>query len=105
MKKDLNKAELMLKENQEKMWDQERVKERKENQATDEISSYSSNLCVSDQQNFSLLHSSFHRNLKADSPTTPDFKQRRNTNDGIQKFIGLEFSVPNLEDDKLSQRS
>ena len=63
MKKDLNKAELMLKENQEKMWDQERVKERKENQATDEISSYSSNLCVSDQQNFSLLYSSFHRNL------------------------------------------
>ena len=49
MKKDLNKAELMLKENQEKMWDQERVKERKENQLTDEISSYSSSLCFSDQ--------------------------------------------------------
>ena len=105
MKDDLNKAELMLKGYTENNQDNERVLQQQENQVTDDISSNSSNPGFSDQQNFSLPQSSFCQNLKADSPTTPTFKQRRNTNVGIPRNMGQEFFSTPVEDDKVSQRS
>ena len=43
--------------------------------------------------------------MRAKSPTTPTFVQRRNTNDGICGNTDLEFFVSPIEDDKISQHS
>ena len=98
MKDDLNEAERMLKGYAEKMQDQGHVLKRQENQATDEISPDILDPGCSVQRNFYLdCVTSFYQDLKADSPTTPTFRQRKNTD--------LEFFIPPLKDAKIRQHN